>query len=296
LGPYDFTANQYVYWVWENPSLLNETVGSAVFQLMFPGDEQVAPEDYVMWARYNAVPSQEHYDVAEGANATLTLETPLVGTWVFAVHFTKPFSGVTVEWEPTVCAFPSAGPKCAMHLENSFDNSSLIAKPGVFQYYRFIATPAHGLLVSVTTNNGSDVPHLYASRGQIPSAKSADITNCNREYCDQVRSIAHNVTMEEDWYIAVTASVTTGNTTYAIWYGNNCIFGCEDQNHGECAPSGRCECEIDYEGIACEIPKGLGPQYIVLIIIASLVVASAIIGFVAWAYMRKKRANYEIVS
>jgi len=44
------------------------------------------------------------------------------------------------------------------------------------------------------------------------------------------------------------------------------------------------------------ISKGLGPQYIVLIIIASLVVASAIIGFVAWAYMRRKRADYEIVS
>jgi len=297
LGPYDFTANQYAYWTWENVILPNQTVGTATFQLVFPGDEQVDADAYVMLARFNAVPSADHHNFVD-KNATLSLETPLIGTWVFGVHFTQTFSNVEAKFMVNLCTFPMTGPTCELHVVNSFDNSSLVAKPGVYEYYRFIATPMHGLFVSVTTNNGSDIPHIYASRGQIPNPKLglADISNCNREYCDQVRSIAHNVTKDEDWYVAVTASVTTGNTTYAIWYGHNCISGCEDQNHGECAPSGRCECEIDYEGIACEIPKGLGPQYIVLIIIASLVVASAIIGFVAWAYMRKKRANYEIVS
>ena len=56
-------------------------------------------------------------------------------------------------------------------------------------------------------------------------------------------------------------------------------------------------CVSDYEGVDCATPSGamLGAQYIVLIIIASLVVASALIGFVAWAYMRRRRQQYQVV-
>lgn len=137
---------------------------------------------------------------------------------------------------------------------------------------------------------------------------NTDVPNCNREYCDVVRSITFNVTEEEDWYVAVVNPHDTGNVTFGIWWNSSCVTGCVNENHGQCQLDGRCECEIDFEGIDCSVcmfftlfranfsAKGLGPQYIVLIIIASLVVASAIIGFVAWAYMRRKRANYEIVS
>jgi len=133
----------------------------------------------------------------------------------------------------------------------------------------------------------------FAATGRI----SADIINCNREFCNQVRSIEYNVTDVEFWYIGIFSEAAVP-VTFAFWFNSTCIPDCQTDNHGQCSPdgSGRCICEIDYEGINCGKSKGLGPQYIVLIIIASLVVASAIIGFVAWAYMRRKRADYEIVS
>lgn len=39
---------------------------------------------------------------------------------------------------------------------------------------------------------------------------------------------------------------------------------------------------------------GLSPEMIVLIVMGALVVLSAVIGFIAWAYMRRKRGYDEI--
>jgi hypothetical protein len=192
-------------------------------------------------------------------------------------------------------------------VKEPFNNMSLTLQHGEWMYLRFPVYDGHALLVSVTTNNGSNIPNLYAGNGQIPVLNSAgevlaDIYNCNRDYCSIVRSIVRNITKpkvgaeEEFWYIGIVASGAGANTTFGLWWNNSCVPGCDTDNHGECEENGRCQCEIDFEGIDCSVSKGLGPQYIVLIIIASLVVASAIIGFVAWAYMRRKRANYEIVS
>lgn len=40
--------------------------------------------------------------------------------------------------------------------------------------------------------------------------------------------------------------------------------------------------------------SGLSPEMIVLIVMGALVVLSAVIGFIAWAYMRRKRGYDEI--
>ena len=42
------------------------------------------------------------------------------------------------------------------------------------------------------------------------------------------------------------------------------------------------------------VTSGLSPEMIVLIVMGALVVLSAVIGFVAWAYMRRKRGYEEI--
>jgi hypothetical protein len=46
-------------------------------------------------------------------------------------------------------------------------------------------------------------------------------------------------------------------------------------------------------GLDCQTPNenGLGSQYIVLIIIASLVLASSVIGFIVWLYMRRSKSK-----
>jgi hypothetical protein len=59
---------------------------------------------------------------------------------------------------------------------------------------------------------------------------------------------------------------------------------------------GFCNCIDGFIGVDCNTPNGFGPQFIVLIIIAVLVALTAVIGFGAWAYMRRKRGQYDIVS
>jgi hypothetical protein len=277
--------------------------GLAHFMLTMSG---LAADEYQIKARYAGGTFATH-DMMD-TNGTLKVVSPRQGLWVFSVHLAS--GGHAGEAEVKLssfkCGLNSAGDGCTLLVRDAADNMSLTMLGGEWMYLRFTVDDKHALLVSVTTNNGSNIPYLLAGNGQIPVITStgevvADIKNCNREYCSVVRSIVRNITKpalgaeEEYWYIGIYSHVP-GNTTFGLWWNNSCVPNCDTDNHGECEESGRCQCEIDFEGIDCSVSKGLGPQYIVLIIIASLVVASAIIGFVAWAYMRRKRANYEIVS
>jgi hypothetical protein len=272
-------------------------------------EEGISAENVIITARYAAGAYILH-DQTDN-NGTLTIISPRQGMWVFAVHAAEAGSADFTLGE-FACGAKSAGEGCVIPVREPFTNMSITMTPeDGWMFLRFVVDEKSALLVSLTTNNGSNLPYIYANRGQIPTKATdgtilADIHNCNREYCDVVRSIVRNITLPktpktkvqagpEDWYIAI-FTTTPGNTTFALWWNQTCVPDCDTDNHGECLDSGRCLCEIDFEGIDCSVSKGLGPQYIVLIIIASLVVASAIIGFVAWAYMRRKRNNYEIVS
>eukprot|EP01127_Copromyxa_protea_P001600 TRINITY_DN11559_c0_g1_i1.p1 TRINITY_DN11559_c0_g1~~TRINITY_DN11559_c0_g1_i1.p1 ORF type:complete len:439 (-),score=109.67 TRINITY_DN11559_c0_g1_i1:55-1371(-) len=248
----------------------------------------------VIWARFSAVPSKFYYDAIE-TGGNLTVVSPRPGVWVIGIHAADAGAGSFV-LDGLVCGDKSGGVGCTVPVD-PIDN---IAEAVLFngpQYFRVVAVSGYPFRVSVTSTNATTgIPQLYASRGVIPTPGNADVSNCNDAYCDVVRTITFNTTgADEEWFVGVFPTVT-GNQTYGIWWNTTCITGCQTDNHGTCQPSGVCECEIDFEGVACSISKGLGPQYIVLIIIASLVVASAIIGFVAWAYMRRKRSAYEIVA
>jgi hypothetical protein len=264
------------------------------------------PEHFVVYARYNGVPSAAFHDYVD-TNGTITADIPHPGVWVFAVHATEAGSA-TFSLNGMVCPDGEAGNPCAKVPEAANKPAVVITSAGEYAtyYYHFQATVKQGLLVSITTDtpNHTNLPKLFATRDQLPDieGKNADIKNCNGGYCSVVRSIAHNITAAtsvdavEDWYIAVHTNLTGGNTSFGIWFNTTCVAGCQTDNRGTCNDDGTCDCQIDYTGIDCSISKGLGPHYIVLIIIASLVVASAVIGFVAWAYMRRKRQNYEILT
>jgi hypothetical protein len=298
----DFTKGETKYYTYETGVGLSHLS----FTISVP-EELSAEEPFVVWARYNGAPSVTMHDRTD-TNGTLTVVSPRQGMWVFAVHATAAFTA-KLSISEFSCGSKSAGDGCTIPVREPFTNTSITITPeDGWMYMRFTVDEKQALLVSITTGNGSNIPFMYASRGQIPVKQGdmilADIHNCNREYCSEVRSIVRNITTPgmagaaattEEWYIAIFSTVP-GNTTFALWFNQTCVPNCDTDNHGECLNSGRCLCEIDFEGVDCSISKGLGPQYIVLIIIASLVVASAIIGFVAWAYMRRKRNNYEIVS
>jgi hypothetical protein len=292
-----FKAGEKKFWTYvTGPGLSHLS-----FSMVQGGD--ISVENSIIYARY-AGGSYAVHDMMD-SNGTLKVISPRQGTWVFAVHA---FDAGMADFKLNEfrCGENSAGEGCMIPVRKAFTNMSITITPeDGWLYLRFIVDEKMPLLVSVTTNNGSNIPFMYAANGQIPVRLSdgtilADINNCNRDYCSVVRSIVRNITtpglgMSEYWYVGIYTNVP-GNTTFGLWWNDTCVPDCDTDNHGQCEDSGRCECEIDYEGIDCSVSKGLGPQYIVLIIIASLVVASAIIGFVAWAYMRRKRANYEIVS
>jgi hypothetical protein len=296
---YPFTQGEDKYFIYHAPQYSYEEglVSRLSFQATLEEGGLVS-EDLLIYARYLGTPSALVHDAIDNANGTLIIETPRPGPWVFYVH---PIQNGTYTFHimEEKCPQFRGGANCEFVIEPAFNNMTLtITSEKGARMLWFRTMTEQGLLISVTTSNNTDIPYIYANRWQVPVVNDkeiiADVRNCNRNYCSLVRSIAHNST-NEDWYIAIAPS-TSGNITYALWFNTSCVPECETENHGECKDSGLCDCEIDFEGIDCSISKGLGPQYIVLIIIASLVVASAIIGFVAWAYMRRKRANYEIVS
>jgi len=286
-----------------------DRIGHVMLHLMPDGD--ISEVNSIMYARYNGAPLKLFHDYSDAGGELLVL-TPHPGTWVFAVHAAMEGTA-NFEFTGQNCGTDRAGPNCTTVVMPAFSNSTWTINFDQWIYLRFEVTAAQGLLFSATTANTSFIPYIFASRGQVPSRLpdiptmyqnqldlvgrySADIVNCNREFCTTVRSMQHNTTNgNEEWFVGI-YSTHPSAVEFAFWFNTSCIPFCETDNHGQCLADGRCECEIDFEGVDCTISKGLGPQYIVLIIIASLVVASAIIGFVAWAYMRRKRADYEIVS
>jgi hypothetical protein len=202
----------------------------------------------------------------------------------------------------------SAGPECKVKYydttnpENVPYMMNIFDAPGVFQYFKVIVNKTQPLWASVRSDSGFNFPTIYASKGQLPTPTSFDLVNCNFQFCDGANILFVNATLATDneiWFIGTTTKVV--NTTYGVWFNSVCAQECTDQNTGTCTETdpnyGMCECATSsLTGVDCTIRNGLPPEYIVLIIIAALVVASAIIGFVAWAYMRRKRVQYEHVS
>jgi len=159
-------------------------------------------------------------------------------------------------------------------------------------------TNGNELWFNLGTHNTSGVmPNVFASLEQYPQPGNADILSCNAEYCNKVNTIKFNSTRAQTWFIGI--QNTIGNETWiGVWFNSLCAPGCAA--HGYCEMNGplqgQCQCIEGFIGVNCNTQNGIGPQFIVLIIIAFLVALTAVIGFGAWAYMRRKKNQYDIVS
>jgi len=177
---------------------------------------------------------------------------------------------------------------------------------GDWSYFRVNQIHPEPLWVSVAPFPGalSDI-ELYVRRGAIPTEKDYDYMNCNvPNSCGYARIINLNQTAavipaNYTFFIGVYGKA---NTTFGIWFSSTCPPQCINQDEsGVCVFSGgnvgQCQCADGFSGLDCTLSNGnLPTQYIVLIIIASLVVLSALIGFFAWAYMQRKREGYSSLS
>lgn len=228
---------------------------------------------------------------ADATGSPARFDYPRPGQWVVGVSSKKDIAQATFTLEAEACKNMTGGPGCSIHIQPAEDNMNVTVDVNTRIYYKWDGAEPFGIWVSVTTEKSAPLPRLFASRGQLPQEDNADIMNCNQGYCDVVRSIQHNATSPEVWYVSVMAAPEDVNsTTFGIWFNSTCVPDCTEGSRGTCQASGFCECNLDFTGVDCSITNGLGAQYIVLIIIASLVVASAVIGFVAWAYMRDRKS------
>jgi len=130
-----------------------------------------------------------------------------------------------------------------------------------------------------------------------------DYSGCTVSFCSKVVSINTNLTSSQNylqdaingtWYVAVLSN--RNNTKYNAWFGSVCPSNCNSK--GTCQKDadnyGICKCNDGYGKLTCVEDKNFYIEYIILIIIASLVLVSALLGLIAWAYMRRRSQYVEV--
>lgn len=228
---------------------------------------------------------------------TFTIQYPRSGQWyIFVPNNVSTFTNLT--YHVATCPTDKAGDlRCETPVTTGV--STQLTQPTVkansWSYFSYAADyPSSPFWVVVSDPS----LNVYVSLNQIPTSQTYDLNGCNQAFCNSTTSINLNqtaLTGSNLFYVGIYNPSTTDKPFY-IWFNNTCPPTCA--GHGRCNENGTnmglCDCTSDWTGYGCAtaVDNTLPAQYIVLIIIASLVVASAIIGFIAWAYMQKKHAGY----
>jgi len=258
------------------------------------------------YLRYSGTPTPTIYDAA-GTN-TLLYANPRQGQWQLAVQLATGVADTQITVNIKVNTCPTGyGPTCNTPVIGS-DPSNIIYSNLVmdgYVYYSVSTVPSLGLWISFQAQNGQVDFNVFGQIGTLPSSSNFVIRGCNKGPCDPVTlvKLVNSTALfgNETWIFGVTTSqnasaIGNNSTQLGSWINSVCAPECGSPS-GVCdTESGFCQCEDSYTGIDCTVAIGLPSQYIVLIIIASLVVISALIGLIAWAYMRKRRrVHYEKV-
>jgi hypothetical protein len=267
-----------------------------------------------IYASYMSTPTRN------SMNITGPVSNPLPGEWNILYYITTETEANYTINPPDVynCPNNTVGMGCSSNL---YPVSTSIANPaamganiylpqGSWNYYAVNVTSPDPFWVSVYASKLTDF-ELYVRKGAVPVLPMLfDINGCNvgTSNCGYATIINLNNTANSlppgtvtPYYVGIQA---LQNVTYTIWWSSTCSPLCitaNDQESGVCSYSGnnlgQCSCEDGFMGFDCSLTTGnLPTQYIVLIIIASLVVLSALIGFFAWAYMQRKREGYSSLS
>jgi len=266
--------------------------------------------DIKTYASYRSVPDPSQYDVTSGNS--LTVNSPTPGYWIVSVSSASP-AVVTVQNSSTsTCPKGKFGPDCA---DASISNASAYdelykkdetVKANAVNYYVLYNKQVNDLLVSIKLSDKDAPATLYASFGRIPVSVGGmmsgfDLQDCNVPQCSPtVRSLslqnAKTVTLNitGEWFIAVKGG--SKDSSYLIWFNYVCPNNCSTKGkcHSETGDKfGTCDCNENFEGITCS-DNNMFIEYIILIIIAALVLVSALLGLIAWAYMRRRSQYVEV--
>jgi hypothetical protein len=261
--------------------------------------------------RFNAAPITGMCE--GGLLQSVTLPWPRVGPWYGFVSSTAGKSAkllapipFQITAQTSVCANGLIGANCNISL---LTGDKTLTTPSVgpfgYAYYKFTAFyPSTPFWISVGSSNypvSASPFQVYVSLSQIPTPENYDLKGCNQPFCDSniIINLNNTALMGNQTFYVVITNLLNATVNLGVWFNSICAPGCNSNGNGKCTEfgpgTGFCACLTqDWVGFDCNTAneQGLPAQYIVLIIIASLVVASAIIGFIAWAYMQKKRSGY----
>lgn len=240
--------------------------------------------------RYMGTPTNYHKDGQGGSTAYLAYPRP--GQYFLRVRAAANVTNYTFTLRFEHCTGTNlTGPGCRNFYNVSNTWLDVPTRGGVPRYWQLFVPANQVANVAIEPNDGDLWNYqLFVSMGQLPQPGNADISNCYGGGCQGVLNINISLTSPIDqwWYVAVIPALN--NHSYGIWFDSLCAPGCE--YHGVCQLSGplvgKCVCSADYIGAGCHLSNTLSAQYIVLIIIACLLFTSAIVGFIAQAYLKRK--------
>jgi len=303
--PFPTTTNIPVGQSYFNFNVTSVSTITQVVQNLFvnvlTNDTVRLPKAVQMFARFKGVPSNANSDASGVGN--FSVNSPSVGPWVLTVNVAAPlqFNGTA---DIKFCPNGTMGPTCADKLTTAtsdqvYDSEKL--DNNGYKYYSLNNATFTGLIVSVQLK-GDDLtklPTIFAGFNKVPvfiggKWSGFDVDGCNVQFCSKIVSIFLNPsssdTVRGTWFVAVQAH--KDGSEYALWFNFVCPNNCSNQ--GTCQTGsdnyGTCQCSQNFIGLSCKTDNML-IEYIILIIIAALVLVSALLGLIAWAYMRK-RAQY----
>eukprot|EP01129_Flabellula_baltica_P000443 TRINITY_DN10454_c0_g1_i1.p1 TRINITY_DN10454_c0_g1~~TRINITY_DN10454_c0_g1_i1.p1 ORF type:complete len:487 (-),score=136.39 TRINITY_DN10454_c0_g1_i1:189-1649(-) len=265
-----------------------------------------ASADFSIQARFGATPYGDNNDYDVNGKE-LTLLSPSIGTWYIVL--TPAASGAsTLKGEGHNCDDNKVGKDCSDEVDKLEGETPYVTvktpEEGKVYYYA-IEGSLDSLIVSARTTTTNDKqPKLFAAFDRAPFFNGKDVvvgtydlSGCNVETCSVLNQL--NLKNEQTltatngtWYVAVQA---TSTAEILVWSNTVCPNNCG--GNGSCKTSGDdygvCSCENGHTGLLCT--NDFTVEYVILIVIISLVAISAVIGLIAWAYMKSKHKGYEPV-
>lgn len=239
--------------------------------------------------RLMGTPTNAHKDGSSGSTAYLPYPRP--GLYTLRVRAAANVTDIVFALRFETCSSPNmTGPSCATFYNASLPNMYALTRGDTYKYWALTCPPNTICNASIRPDDGDLWNYqIFASLGQLPQEKNVDIPNCYGPSCMATWNIQIATGAEaEIWYFSVLPRMN--NKTYSIWFNSVCSPEC--YRHGLCEMTGenigRCNCAADFMGASCQLSSKLSAQYIVLIIIACLLFTSAIVGFIAQAYLKRK--------
>jgi len=157
---------------------------------------------------------------------------------------------------------------------------------GTWRYFVISAvnsTVPFNISIQNTDGSQTNAPALFLRYKQAPSAQEYDAKSNG----SMVNSIASGMHSNGTWVVGI---LGTG-VGYSVWFNSPCPNNCA--GNGNCAfvkGAYQCTCNDGYQSFDCSQKKdsGFKTEYIVLIVIGSIIALAAVLGFIVYLYNRNR--------